>query len=176
MRKSQGWPQRIKIGLIGGGVGVLAALMGMVEAFGQRYIISDVVSMGHTLLFLVGIFAGYLTARRTTRDEPSRPLAQSLLAGLMVGGLLALLVLAGSLMNLRKVFINASSMLYKLLTLDLGMEGGIFFLLCAGPVSALLAALFHLSSPLTQRVLNASLGCVASVGVLQDLLRPTFAL
>jgi branched-chain amino acid transport system permease protein len=177
MRKSRGyWPQGIKIGLIGGGVGVLVALIGMVEAFGPRYIISDVVSMGHTLLLLVGLFVGYLTARRTTRDEPSRPIVQSLLAGLMVGGLLALLVVAGSLLNLRKVFINASPMLYKLLTVDLGMEGGIFFLLCAGPLSALLAALFYLSSPLTRRVLGTSLGCVGLAGVLQDLLRPTFAL
>ena len=42
--------QAIKIGLIGGVVEVLLSLIGMIEAFSQRDIISHVVSMGHTLL------------------------------------------------------------------------------------------------------------------------------
>ena len=51
--------QAIKIGLIGGVVAVLLSLIGMVEAFSQRYIISHVISMGHTLLLLIGVFFGY---------------------------------------------------------------------------------------------------------------------
>jgi hypothetical protein len=62
--------QGLKIGLIGGIVAVLLSLIGMVEAFSQRDIISNVVSMGHTLLFLVPVFMGYLAAKRTTRTDP----------------------------------------------------------------------------------------------------------
>ena len=57
--------QAIKIGLIGGVVEVLLALIGMIEAFSQRDIISHIISMGHTLLLLVVLFMGYLAAKRT---------------------------------------------------------------------------------------------------------------
>jgi len=37
----------------------------MIEAFSQRDIISDVVSMWHTLLLVVHCFTGYMAAKRT---------------------------------------------------------------------------------------------------------------
>ena len=168
--------QALKIGLIGGVVGVLLSLIGMIEAFSQRDIISNVISMGHTLLLLVAVFIGYLAAKRTTRTEPLWVLLNSFLSGLMMGGLLALLVLVGSLINLRKVFINASPLLYELLTFKQGSETGIFLLLGGGALSGILAGLFYLSPSLLRRVLIKSLSSIAMAGVLQDLLRPTFAL
>lgn len=168
--------QGLKIGLIGGTVEVLLSLIGMIEAFSQRDIISNVISMGHTLLLLVAVFIGYLAAKRTTRTEPLWVLLNSFLSGLMMGGLLALLVLVGSLINLRKVFINASPLLYELLTFKQGSETGIFLLLGGGALSGILAGLFYLSSSLLRRVLIKSLSSIVMAGVLQDLLRPTFAL
>ena len=106
--------QGIKIGLIGGIVAVLLSLIGMVEAFSQRDIVSNVISMGHTLLLLVAVFMGYLTAKRTTPAAPLWILVNSFISGLVIGGLLALLVIAGSLINLRKVFVNAMPILYEL--------------------------------------------------------------
>ena len=168
--------QALKIGLIGGTVEVLLSLIGMIEAFSQRDIISNVISMGHTLLLLVAVFIGYLAAKRTTRTEPLWVLLNSFLSGLMMGGLLALLVLVGSLINLRKVFINASPLLYELLTFKQGSETGIFLLLGGGALSGILAGLFYLSPSLLRRVLIKSLSSIVMAGVLQDLLRPTFAL
>ena len=159
-----------------GAVGVLLALMGMVEAFSQRSVISEVISMGHTLLLLVSLLGGYLAAKRATRTDSAYPMLTSLLSGLVVGGIFSLLVLLGSLVNLRKIFINASPLLYKLLNFDLEVGGGTIFLLFFGALSGLLAGLFYLSSPLVRRVLGTSLGCMVVAGVLQDLLRPTFAL
>jgi branched-chain amino acid transport system permease protein len=78
--------------------------------------------------------------------------------------------------NLRKIFINASPLLYRLLAFDLEPWGGTIILLLLGALSGLLAGLFYLSSPLARRVLGTSLGCMVITGVLQDLLRPTFAL
>ena len=169
------WQHGMKIGLIGGVVGVLLALIGMVESFSQRNIISEVISMGHTLLLLVAIFGGYLAARRSTQTGPLPCLVNSSLAGAVTGGVLGLLVMFGSLVNLRKVFINASPLLYQLLTFDLGLGTGFFFLLGLGSLSGFLAGLFYRSSHLTRRVLGTSLGCMVIAGVLQDLLRPTFA-
>jgi len=170
------WQQGIKIGLIGGIVGVLVALIGMVEAFSPRDIISNVVSMGHTLLLLVAVFIGYLAAKRTTRTGPLWVIINTFMAGLMIGGLLALLVIVGGLINLRKVFVNASPVLYELLTFKQGTQIGIFLLLGAGALSGILAGLFYLSPLLARRVLIRSLGSIVMAGVLQDLLHPTFAL
>ena len=148
----------------------------MIEAFSQRDIISNVVSMGHTLLLLVVVFIGYLAAKRTIRSEPLWALINSFTSGLTVGGLLALLVIVGSVINLRQVFINASPLLYKILTFNQGVETGILLLLGSGAMSGLLAGLFYLVPSLARGVLIKSLGGIVMVGVLQDLLRPTFAL
>ena len=56
----------IRIGLIGGVVEVLLSLIGMIEAFSQRDIISQIISMGHTLLLLVVLFTGYLVSKTDT--------------------------------------------------------------------------------------------------------------
>jgi len=168
--------QAIKIGLIGGVVEVLLSLIGMIEAFSQRDIISHIISMGHTLLLLVVLFMGYLAAKRTPGTKPLWGLIDSLISGLIVGGVLALLVFVGGMINLRKVFINASPLLYKLLTFDQGTTAGISLLLGGGALSGLLGGFISLAPSLLRRVLMVSLGSVAGAGVLQDLLRPTFAL
>jgi len=154
------WQNGIKIGLIGGVVAVLVSLMGMVEAFSKRDIISNIISMGHTLLLLVAVFMGYLAAKRTTRTEPPWILVNSLISGLMVGGSVALLVIVGSLINLRKVFVNASPVLYELLTFRQGTQIGVFLLLGAGALSGVLAGLFFLSPKLIRRMLITSLGSI----------------
>jgi branched-chain amino acid transport system permease protein len=170
------WQQGIKIGLIGGVSAVLLALIGMVEAFSQRDIISNVISMGNTLLLLVAMFMGYLAAKRTTRTGPLWILVNSLISGLIVGGLLGLLVILGSLINLRKVFVYAMPILYELLTFNQGTQTGIFLLLGAGALSGVLAGLFFLAPKLIRRMLIIPLTGIVGAGVLQDMLRPTFAL
>jgi branched-chain amino acid transport system permease protein len=168
--------QALKIGLIGGVVAALLSLIGMIEAFSQRDIISHIISMGHTLLLLVVLLMGYLAAKRTPGTKPLWVLISSLISGLIVGGVLALLVFVGGAINLRKVFINASPLLYKLLTFDQGTIAGIPFLLGGGALSGLLGGFISLAPNLLRRVLIVSLGSVVGAGVLQDLLRPTFAL
>ncbi len=168
--------QAIRIGLIGGVVEVLLALIGMIEAFSQRDIISHVISMGHTLLLLVVLFMAYLSAKQTTSNKLLQVLRNSALSGLIVGGILALLVILGNCINLRKVLINASPLLYKLLTFDQGVAGSIPLLIGGGALAGFFAGLLYLSPTLTRRVLIVSFGCVVGAGVLQDLLRPTFAL
>jgi branched-chain amino acid transport system permease protein len=170
------WHNGIKVGLIMGAVGVLLALIGMVEAFSQRSVISEVISMGQTLLLLVPLFGGYLAAKRTARRDSAYPMLNGLLAGLVAGGVMSLLVLLGSLLNLRKIFINASPLLYEMLSFDLEVGGGTILLLFFGALSGLWGGLFYLSSPLIRRVLGTSLTSMVAAGVLQDLLRPTFAL
>jgi len=169
------WRQGIKIGLIGGIIEVLLALVGMVETFSQRYIISDSISMGQTLLLVGAMVAGYLAAKRTNRSEPLLVLVNSFVSGLIVSGLMSLLVILGSMVRLRAVFINASPDLFKLLTFNQGMGTGILLLLIFGTLSSSLSGLLFLSPSLLRGVLIRSLAGVAMAGLLQDLLRAIFA-
>ncbi len=168
--------QVIKIGLTGGVVAILLSLVGMVEAFSQRYIIAEIISMGHTLLLLVSFFMSYLGTKRAMGYGPFGRLLNGFLSGLLISGLLALLVWIGSLIQLRKVFINASPLLYQLLTLGQGTGRGCLLLLGLGSGIGLVASLFLLSPRTLRNALALSVGCVVGAGVLQDLLRPTIAL
>jgi hypothetical protein len=84
------WLQALKIGLLGGVAGVLLALIGMVETFSQRDIISNVISMGRTLLLMVAVCSGAVAARQTASMPPWYRLVNSLSAGLACGSILAL--------------------------------------------------------------------------------------
>jgi len=154
---------------------VLLSLIGMVEAFSQRYILSETISMGHTLLLLIGVFFGFFSAQETKQPRPGVILFNGLLSGFLVGALPALLVILGSMVKLRSVFLNASPALFELLRFKQTTAIGMLLLLCSGALSGLLAGFFCLMPRLMRRVLLASLGSVIIAGVLQDLLRPTFA-
>jgi hypothetical protein len=65
------WKHGFKTGLLTGLMTVLLSLMGMVEAFSHRHIVTDILSMDHALLGSVVVFMGYLAARRTTLPVPS---------------------------------------------------------------------------------------------------------
>lgn len=166
----------LKIGLIGGVVEVLLSLIGMVEAFSQRDIIANVISMGHTLLLAVAIFIGYLSAKQSLKRDLFKILGSSILSGLILGGLVSILILVGSLINLRKVFINASPLLFNLLRLGQEKELGLVLPILSAAVSSLFGGLLYLAPSTIRRLLLSSLGSVVTAGVLQDLLRPTFAL
>ena len=165
----------IKIGLIGGGVAVLLCLIGMVEAFSQRDIVGEIISMGQTLLLILAVSMSCLAAKRSPRDKPFHAIFSGVLSGLCVGGVPALLVLLGNVVRLRSVFINASPGLFKLLTFGLAVQTGAFLLLVSGILCGALGGLIHLAPPLLSRTMIYSLGSVVAAGVLQDLLRPTLS-
>jgi branched-chain amino acid transport system permease protein len=169
------WQHGVKTGLIGGVVGVLLSLIGMVETFNHRDIISEVISMGQILLLLTGVYMGYVAAKRTTPRSAVRALVNSTISGVMVGLFLALLVLLGKSVNLRSVFVNASPVLFNLLAFGQDLLVGSLLLLLTGALSGLFAGLLFLSPSLLRKVLIAAVGSVIALGVLQDLIRTTLS-
>ncbi|MFH1102534.1 MAG: leucine/isoleucine/valine transporter permease subunit [Pseudomonadota bacterium] len=165
----------IKTGLIGAVTVVLLALIGMVEAFGQRDIIAGIISMGHTLLLVIAIFMGYIAAKRTASSGIGSTLINSLVSGVIIAGSLVLLVLLGSWVNLRSIFINASPALYSLLTFGIEFKNGWAFLLLAGALCGITAGVLFQTIQPFRRILITSLSSVIIAGVLQDLLRPTLS-
>jgi branched-chain amino acid transport system permease protein len=164
----------IRLGLIGGASLVLLSLIGMVEAFNQREIISDIISMGQTLLLFTAGFIAFLAANRGRGQ--GQVFGAGITAGLIMAGMLALLVLLGHAINMRQVFINASPALFQ--TLIFQQEElwvGIGLLLLAGVLIGLAAGLLRLLPEGMRRILMTGLCCVAVVGLLQDMIAPVFS-
>jgi branched-chain amino acid transport system permease protein len=170
------WRSAVNIGLIGALAAVLLSLIGMVEAFNKRDIIYRVVSMGHTLLLFATVFLSYLAAKKVNRQQVATAIRSAVLTGLMTAAGLALLVVIGKLINLRAVFINASPVLYQILTLYYGPKLGLPLLLLSGALCGFFAGWLYLAPALVRKMLLAALGSVAVAGVLQDMLRPVIAI
>lgn len=168
-RTSSGWTRAARVGLVTGAVAVLVALTGMVEAFSQRDIVAELLSMGHSLVMTVVVLGAYLAARGA---RPLRGLGLGVLAGLITGLILSALVLLGNLIPLRQVFINASPWLFQLLTFGQGPWPGIPLLCCLGMVAGAFGAGIRSLPRLGRTCLLAALGAVIGAGVLQEMLRP----
>ena len=169
------WEHGVKTGIIGGVVALVIALVGMVESFHRRDIIAEVITMGQILLLIVGLMMGYLAAKRTTREEPVIRCLNAVLGSSVTAGFLAMLVIVGNLINLRNMLVNASPMLYKLLTLGHKGVAGIFIILLLGMGCGVFAAVLYYLPRLTRRVIILSLSSMIIAGVLQDLVRPVIA-
>ena len=168
------WKHGIKAGLLGGLITVLLSLMGMVEAFSQRQIVSGVLSMDGALLGAAVVFMGYLAAKRTTSAHPLWVVINTLTCGFITGGLLLLLIWVGQNVNLRAVFVNASPTLYQLLSFGEGLETAPV-LFVAGSLCGLFGGVLYLLPGYLRKALTVSLVSVVGAGVLQDLIRPTLA-
>ena len=164
-----------RIGLVGGLAALQLALVGMVTTFSDRYIIGDILTLGQTMLAAVALISGYAAARKVQAQGRQVALAAGALAGLIVGAMLGALVILGSLVDLRNIFVNASPELYDLITFGLPTYVGA---LARSGISALLgaaAAAILLLAPLPRRIVIQSAIAVVIVGLLADLLRVTVA-
>jgi branched-chain amino acid transport system permease protein len=172
-RKSpSGWREPLRVGLLTGAVAVLVALIGMVEAFSQRDIVAELLSMGHALMLFVTVFGAFLAGKGASRLQA---LARGGLSGLVTGLLLGALVLLGSLLPLRQVFINASPTLFQLLTLGEGPWPGIPLICSIGFLAGLLGAAVRVLPRQLRAAFTKAMGVVVGAGVLQDMLRPILA-
>jgi branched-chain amino acid transport system permease protein len=169
------WHHGVKTGVIGGITVLVIALVGMVESFNKRFIIADVMTMGLALVIVVAVLIAYNAAKRAASSDYHVVFANSVSAALITSGFLALLVIIGNLINLRSVLVNASPVLYKVLTAGFDGAAGIFVILVAGGLSGVFAGIIYLIPQLARQVTIVSLGSVLIAGLLQDLIRPVLS-
>jgi branched-chain amino acid transport system permease protein len=161
------WLGAVKTGLVWGGVAVFLALVGMVGTFAERQVIAGVLSLGHTVLYLTVLTAGFLAARRL---PPMTALLRGGLAGLAWGAIVAAFACVSYLVNLRAMFINVSPEVSALLAFGRGVPGTSLQLL-AGAAAGVLGAVVHLVSPGVRRPVGAGLAWVLFAGLFQELFR-----
>ena len=115
------WRDVIRIGLIGGAVALYLCLVGIIPVFHERQLIAGVITLGQAVLFGSLAIPGAVAARKTTTLRDA--LLTGGAAGLITGLALTVLVVLGSVVNLRAMFLNASPELYSMLTLGMGVAG-----------------------------------------------------
>lgn len=166
---SSSWKEAIRAGLLGGAVAVLLSLVGMVTAFSQRYIVSGWFTMGQVLYLAPLLLTVSATARRAGWQTPQK-LLYSALAGLVGGGVLALLILIGNVINLQAMFVNASPKLYNLLTFGQGLSLGLPILLAVSALVGALAGVLYLLPQNLRRAISQAVLWVVLIGLLRDLI------
>jgi len=170
MRSDRGsWGRVISGGLIFGAAAVFVSLVGMVEALGVRVIVIGVIDFGRLLLLLIGLGAGYQAARRGGGGALTA-LLRGLLAGAATGAGLAALLVLGSVVNLRGMFINASPALFEIISFGRG-AAGVPLVVAAGAVVGVLGAAATLLPGTVRGPLGAGVTATIVIGLFQELLQ-----
>jgi branched-chain amino acid transport system permease protein len=116
------WRGVVRVGLLGAIVGVYLCVVGIAPVFSVRPLVDGVISLGQAALLLTTVASGYLATLRAPAGRAAA-IAAGAIAGLISGGALSLLVLIGAAVDLRAVLLNASPVLYGMLTLNMGTSG-----------------------------------------------------
>jgi branched-chain amino acid transport system permease protein len=164
------WIQAIKMGLLCGAVAVLLSLVGMVAAFSGRYIIAGVFTMGQVLFMAPFLVAGYVTLLQNPGQQRSTMFLASMLAGLTASAVVAALLVIGTNVNLRAMFINASPELFAVLSFGRGVGLGVATMLGTGLVMGVVAAGVLLLPERLRVALTRAVIWVLMVGLLRDLI------
>ena len=187
----------LKMGLYGGIAVLYLCMVGMVETFGERDIITSVISLGHIMLVFAGLLIGYLTMQQIDHhiNPPQKverealgpeAVTRSLTAGIITGlalGLLMLVLDRG--VNVRDVFVSASPKLLELLRLETGVSpavlsllpfgnglaAGVLRILVISAVLSLTGGALYLLPVTVRKPIILGVALVALFGLLSDLMR-----
>ena len=164
------WRRVIRIGLLGGAVALYVCLVGMVEVFQPRALVTGIISLGQTSIVLVGVGAAYLILRGGSL-APARAAAAGAVAGAVAGAFPAVLVVVIELVNLRAMFLHASPGTSNVLTLGLGVAGAWVPIVALAVVGGATGLLLTARADI-QRPVSAALLALLLVGLFAGLLRP----
>jgi branched-chain amino acid transport system permease protein len=172
-RRHAGSPfhRAIVTGLVFGVVAVYLAVVGLLPMINARAVIVDVLTMAHAALLAIGLGAGAYLARGE-RDKPMGTIVlHGLITGAIVGGLLAVLVVAMNAIDLRSIFISLSPQTSDMLTLELDLEYAVPLLVASGAVLGAVGVLLARSPPTVRKPVLVGCMAVLFFGVFQELIQ-----
>ncbi|HYB09837.1 MAG TPA: branched-chain amino acid ABC transporter permease [Alphaproteobacteria bacterium] len=163
--------QAILTGLVFGIIGLYLAIVGILAMFNNRWIVVDVLTLGQAALLAIGLGVGAFVASRS-KDRAYFSVAwRGLVAGAIAGAIIAVLVVAMDLVNLRVIFIALSPELFEILTFHSGLGAGIAILVAGGAVLGMFGGLLALSAPIVRRPVLIGFATVIVVGVFEELIQ-----
>ncbi len=164
------WKSTLQASLAWGVAAVFISLVGLVEALAVRQIIVGIISVGHGLLLLTALGAGFHAARRQGGAGALAVLIGGAFTGAVVGAFVALLVAIASVVNLRVVIVSASPALFELLSFGRG-PAGFYLVVLAGAAAGGLGATVLLLPAGLRRTILTGLGTVLGIGLFQELVQ-----
>ena len=161
----------INIGLLGGVIALSVSMIGMVETFDQRDVITGVISLGQLLLFSASAGVGYLTARQYDEKATQPVLLSGLVAGVMSGlPLFGLILVTMFWTSIRDSFVNVSESLVDILTFGMDpIVGGIVLILAMTAVGVL-GAVIHILPDRIRKPFVYGLFITLGIGMLSEVL------
>jgi branched-chain amino acid transport system permease protein len=156
--------------MLGGAVAIYLCLVGIVPVFANRPLIVGIVELGQAALLIAFAVIGGVCARHLVAASRLRAALAGGAGGAISGAFLSGLVLVGSRVDLRAVFLNASPDLYALLTSGMGTSGAWFPILVGAVTGGLAGALIGLPVALRSPLLWG-LGSLAFLGLFAGLVR-----
>ncbi len=158
-------------GIVFGIIAIYLAVVGILPMINARAIIVDVLTMAHAALLAIGLGAGAYLARGE-RDQPMGTIVlHGLIAGAIVGGLLAVLVVAMNAIDLRSIFISLSPQTSDMLTFELDLEYAVPLLVAAGAGLGAVGVLLARSPPAVRKPVLIGCAAVLFFGVFQELIQ-----
>jgi len=168
---SLNWKKLLQYGGITGIAILYVALVGMVEEFDKRDVVSDLISLGWALIVVIGLGMGYIVVRQLKLKNIGPGLLASFVNGLIGGVITAAFVAIAEPVNARAMFVNASPKLIKLLTFSQdSLTTGILLLVALITGLSLLGAMLYFLPSLGRRLLVAGFSAVLIIGMLNELL------
>ncbi len=161
----------VRLGLLAGIIGLSVSVIGMVEAFDQRDIITDYFSLGQLLLFAAPIIIGYFVASQYGNARRGSLLLNGGIAGFLSAvplvGLIALTVIWPTI---RDSFVNVSPPLIEILTFGQGNVVGSVILLVTMTILGVVGAIVYILPDKYTRPFLFALFVTIGVGMFSDVL------
>jgi len=164
------WRAVVRTGVLGGAVALYLCLVGIVPVFATRPLIVGVIELGQAALLMAFGAVGYLTAHEVGVERPVRAIGAAIGAGAISGAVISALVLIGAAIDIRAVFLNASPLLYDLLTFSEGTSWAWFPTLVATGTAGLAGVLIVLPRRYRTPII-IGLGSLIFFGLFAGLLR-----
>lgn len=162
--------QSIRLGLIAGLISLSISAIGMAELFGQRQLISEILTLGQVILFLPTILFVFVEMRNGEEVKALSAVIDGAILGIVSALPLVFLILLSSAVNLREFFPNVSPASIDLLTFGLSHSLGALVLVgvlgFVGAITALLTTLpQRVQSPIFKGIL-----VVLTIGLFSEIL------
>ncbi len=165
----EGYKQILKVGSIAALALVYVMFTGMVETFGGREIIANVLNLGQILMYLPPFIVGFLIMRAVTSPTSIRFL-RGIAAGLITNTPAAIVALFMERVQMRDTFTNASPSLVEFMTLGIQPLGvGILVFWLTGGLLAIFGIAFSFLPQGARRAVITGLASIAGLALMSNL-------
>ena len=163
------WTRVLRIGLIGAVVAVFLCLVGIVPTFHARSLIEDVISLGQASLALALLGTGWAASSAAGQHRLAAVVAGAI-AGAIAGAGLTALVVVGSVVDLRAIFLPASPAMYEIISYGQGTPGSVLNIPFGALIGAIAAAVRVAPTAIRRPVLTGT-AAVLFMGLFSGILR-----